>query len=602
MDPIGFDFVVLFDSGPRSSSPPSSWSPRTPTARSTSTSAPAARRRWSRRARSAATAPRRRSSAAPPTTARGSSSTPTSRSSRSDTDSVARRLRALRRHDDADLRGPDQRQRRLRRRLRRRSADGTRVFFATDEQLVAADTDSSHRRLRALRRHHDARLGRARSTATAPSTPPSRAPRPTAPGSSSAPPSRCRADTDTADDVYERFGGTTTRISAGPDQRQRRLRRLFAAPRPTARASSSPPRAAGRRRHRRLRRRLRALRRHDHAGLGGPDQRQRRLRGHLRGASADGTRVFFTTAEQLVGADTDSRIDVYERSAARRRSSRRARSTATAPSAPLHGASPTAAERLLHHPEQLRQPPTPTPPSTSTALRRPTTLVSRADQRQRPGHLSRLRPTERSPCPTTLIATDTDSYPISTQLGGTTRFVSTAKASPPAPALIGPPECAGKRRRPGRPGIGGGPVDRARVHQRGCTGTPVATGSRGIVRIAGSTVSVPKVDHGVRRRPRPTPTTTGAPVRPRGRSSRIPPRCRRRPDSDQASSPPTTTPPGFWERRPGSGVQLLPTTRYLRRAPDGVGPAAELESTQDRGTCSGQLLEHESSAGSSTRR
>ena len=33
-----------------------------------------------------------------------------------------------------------------------------------------------------------------------------------------------------------------------------------------------------------------------------------------RGSSADGTRVFFTTDEQLVTADTDSSGDVYERS------------------------------------------------------------------------------------------------------------------------------------------------------------------------------------------------------------------------------------------------------------------------------------------------
>src|SRR5205823_2510886 len=32
------------------------------------------------------------------------------------------------------------------------------------------------------------------------------------------------------------------------------------------------------------------------------------------GSSADGTRVFFTTLEQLVSTDTDSQVDVYERS------------------------------------------------------------------------------------------------------------------------------------------------------------------------------------------------------------------------------------------------------------------------------------------------
>ena len=40
------------------------------------------------------------------------------------------------------------------------SADGTRVFFHTDESLVGADTDSVARRLRALRGDDDARLDR----------------------------------------------------------------------------------------------------------------------------------------------------------------------------------------------------------------------------------------------------------------------------------------------------------------------------------------------------------------------------------------------------------------------------------------------------------
>ena len=38
------------------------------------------------------------------------------------------------------------------------------------------------------------------------------------------------------------------------------------------------------------------------------------------GITRDGTRVFFLTRESLVAADTDSELDVYERSAARRSS------------------------------------------------------------------------------------------------------------------------------------------------------------------------------------------------------------------------------------------------------------------------------------------
>ena len=36
----------------------------------------------------------------------------------------------------------------------------------------------------------------------------------------------------------------------------------------------------------------------------------------FRGASADGTRIFFQSSEALVTADTDTRMDIYERSGA----------------------------------------------------------------------------------------------------------------------------------------------------------------------------------------------------------------------------------------------------------------------------------------------
>src|SRR5262245_31455628 len=38
------------------------------------------------------------------------------------------------------------------------------------------------------------------------------------------------------------------------------------------------------------------------------------FQGFFAGASADGSRVFFATQEPLVGADTDTELDVYERS------------------------------------------------------------------------------------------------------------------------------------------------------------------------------------------------------------------------------------------------------------------------------------------------
>ena len=68
------------------------------------------------------------------------------------------------------------------------------------------------------------------------------------------------ADTDTQIDLYERSGGQTTLISTGPD-----------------------------------------------GGNGEFDASP-------NGVSADGARVLFSTAESLVSADTDTRIDVYERS------------------------------------------------------------------------------------------------------------------------------------------------------------------------------------------------------------------------------------------------------------------------------------------------
>ena len=68
------------------------------------------------------------------------------------------------------------------------------------------------------------------------------------------------ADTDTQNDLYERSGGQTTLISAGPDGGNGAF-------------GASP-----------------------------------------NGVSADGARVLFSTAESLVGADTDTQNDIYERS------------------------------------------------------------------------------------------------------------------------------------------------------------------------------------------------------------------------------------------------------------------------------------------------
>jgi hypothetical protein len=46
----------------------------------------------------------------------------------------------------------------------------------------------------------------------------------------------------------------------------------------------------------------------------GPNGGNGAISSQFRGASADGTRVFFQSSEQLVAADTDARMDIYERS------------------------------------------------------------------------------------------------------------------------------------------------------------------------------------------------------------------------------------------------------------------------------------------------
>jgi hypothetical protein len=140
------------------------------------------------------------------------------------------------------------------------SADGTKVFFDTDQQLVPADTDN----------FIDIYM-RSGGTTTLVSTG-------TSGGNggfdvtfdgASQDGSRVffetdeqlvPADTDNSTDIYERSGGTTTLISTGPS-----------------------------------------------GGNGG-------FTPVFDGNSADGTHVFFDTAEPLVSGDTDTQSDVYDRS------------------------------------------------------------------------------------------------------------------------------------------------------------------------------------------------------------------------------------------------------------------------------------------------
>jgi hypothetical protein len=142
------------------------------------------------------------------------------------------------------------------------SADGSRVFFHTTERLVAADTDA------VLDLYE--RSGGTTSLVSAGIINGNGAFVAVLDGAS-ADGSRVffhtserlvAADTDNAQDVYERSGGTTSLVSAG--------------------------------------------------AIDGNDDSS----AIFRGASADGTRVFFETDEQLVAADIDNAQDVYERSGA----------------------------------------------------------------------------------------------------------------------------------------------------------------------------------------------------------------------------------------------------------------------------------------------
>ena len=140
------------------------------------------------------------------------------------------------------------------------SSDGARVFFATNESLVSTDTDAvqdiyersnaSTKRVSAGQIGGSGALGASFAGASSDGT-------------------RVffvtnealvSGDTDSSQDVYERSGGSTKRVSGGQIN-----------------------------------------------GNGAIDV-------FFTGASGDGTRVFFRTTESLVSADTDSALDVYERS------------------------------------------------------------------------------------------------------------------------------------------------------------------------------------------------------------------------------------------------------------------------------------------------
>jgi hypothetical protein len=141
------------------------------------------------------------------------------------------------------------------------SADGTRMLFETSERLVAADTDSAQDLYE-----------RAGATTTLVSTSATAGNGAFAASYAGASDDSSRvffttreqltaADTDTSQDVYERAGGTTTLISTG--------------------------------------------------STGGNGA----FTSSFNAASADGSKVFFQTTEKLTAQDTDSTRDIYQRSA-----------------------------------------------------------------------------------------------------------------------------------------------------------------------------------------------------------------------------------------------------------------------------------------------
>ena len=195
------------------------------------------------------------------------------------------------------------------------SADGTRAFFRTGERLVSADTDSSfdvYERAGGVTTLVSAGQINGNGDFDANSH------RVSVDGTrvffSTVEP-LVAADTDTALDVYERSGGVTKRISAGEINGDGSFhasfrgasaggaRVFFDTLEPLVDADTDN-----------------AVDVYQRAGgvttlvSAGQINGNGAFNAGFERASADGTHVFFLTSEQLAAADTDSSLDVYERS------------------------------------------------------------------------------------------------------------------------------------------------------------------------------------------------------------------------------------------------------------------------------------------------
>ena len=195
------------------------------------------------------------------------------------------------------------------------SADGARVFFGTDEQLVSIDTDSS----RDIYEHSGGStklVSAGQINGNGPFD--VSAARASADGTRvflTTPEQLVSGDTDSSTDVYERSSGLTKRVSAGQINGNGAFtvglagssadgtRVFFITAEPLVSGDSDSFQDLYER-------------------SGGSTKRVSagQINGNgaftvgMAGSSADGTRVFFLTSEQLVSADTDSSIDLYERS------------------------------------------------------------------------------------------------------------------------------------------------------------------------------------------------------------------------------------------------------------------------------------------------
>ena len=305
-----------------------------------------------------------------------------------------------------------------------RSSTGSRVFFNTSEPLVTDDTDASidiYQRLAATRKRISVGVINGNGAFDSAFGAPRRRPRvlfntdePLVGG-----------DTDAATDIYQRSGDTTKRISVGEingngdfrSQFAGRLRRRLAwsssepasswsPPTPTrGRTSTSAPatttslvsagqmngnrdfnvvlrrglgrRLAGllrdhgearRRRHGQRVRRLRALGRHDDAGLQRADQRQPAPSAPTSCVPPPTARWSSSGPRSRSSPPTPTRRSTSTGApAGRRAGSRPARSTETGPRAPSSPASPPTGRGSSSRPARSWSPPIPMAPRTSTS-------------------------------------------------------------------------------------------------------------------------------------------------------------------------------------------------------------------------------------------